>query len=128
MNRFLRYTAAAILGAAGWIAMSHGRGPIAQADTNYSLSSPASKFIVRSLAVTNGFQVIRMDLTTGDACYPSAGKWLKYVDDAPPGPGVYDVQMMPAPDGKTVYLIRTDVSTGRVWYINGTKWIMFTDQ
>ena len=127
MNQVMRFTSAVILGAAAWASITNWHGQTAQADSTYALASPASKFIVRTLPVANGFQVVRMDSTTGDSWYPSSGKWAKYVDDSPPGPGVYDIQLLPLPDGKSYNMVRSDLSSGRVWYIVGTKWVMFTE-
>ncbi len=103
-------------------------GTAAHADTEYALPSPVAKFVIKALAQGGAFQTYKVDTSSGDSWYAANGKWIKLGDDAPPGPGVYDLTMLPLPDAKTFTALRIDVSTGRAWYINGTKWSQFTDQ
>jgi hypothetical protein len=128
MNRILRYCAAAILGAATWAAITHTHSSVARADSDYTLPSATAKFVIRSAVIGTVFQTVRLDTTTGDTYYASSGKWAKYTEDTAPGAGVYDLQLMAMPDGKSYNLIRADLSTGRAWYIAGTKWSLITEQ
>jgi len=121
--------AAALLGAAGWAAITHWHAPAAHADSTFAYTAPAVKFIVRSVIIgPSAFLTVRMDTTTGDGWYANGTKWVKYADDTPPGPGAYDLQMMEMPDGKNYDLTRADLVTGRTWYISGTKWMPIAEQ
>jgi disulfide bond formation protein DsbB len=128
MNRFLRLIAPALIGAAAWAAITHCHSPAAQADSTYSYATPPPKFIFRSALLGASFLTMRMDATTGDCWFAANGKWGKYAEETPPGPGAYDLQLMPMPDGKTYQMVRTDLISGRAWYVVGTKWAMWTEQ
>jgi hypothetical protein len=127
MNRFTRYTAVAILSAIAATAAVHWSGSAAHADSEISMASPAAKFVVRTLAMGTTYQTQRIDTTTGDSWFCSGTKWSKVTDDAPPGPGVYDIDMVYMPDNKTYAVLRIDVVSGRTWYLNNGKWTLFSE-
>jgi hypothetical protein len=128
MRKFLLLLAGVILGAATGTAVNHLLSTPARADTDYSMSAPAGKFITRSAVIGNVFFTVRIDSTSGDSWYASNGKWVKYTDAAAPGSGSYDIQLLPMPDGKSYNLVRTDMVSGRGWYIVGTTWTAIGEQ
>ncbi len=128
MNRFARLAGAVLIGAVGYAGVAHWVDTPVRGETTYSMASASARYIVRSIVVGNVFFTVRIDTTNGDAWFTSNGKWVKYNDAVPLGPGSYDVQILPMPDGKTYNLCRWDVNTGRTWYIMGTNWSAVGEQ
>jgi hypothetical protein len=128
MNRFTRFAAAALFGAACCAMPMHWLGTSARADVAASPAAPAPRFLFRMISLGSTWQGYRIDTTTGDGVYVSGTKWVKLGDDTPPGPGNYDLQMVALPDAKTYQAVRVDLLTGRTWYVGTNKWVLITDQ
>jgi len=126
MSRFTRFASAMILGAASFALITRSWPSSAHAEATYSLASPAARFIIRNLPVGKSYYTYRIDTTSGDSWTLDAGKWVKLTDATPPGPGVYDLQLIPL-DPSTFQAVRMDLATGREWYLSYPKWIQFTE-
>jgi hypothetical protein len=127
MRRLIIFGATLILGVMCGMAMTHLAATEAHADTVYSVPGQTAKFELKSLGYNSVYQTFRIDINSGDTCYAVGTKWTKVVDDAPPGPGMYDVQLVLLPDAKNYAAVRIDLTTGRSWYFTGTKWLPFSE-
>jgi hypothetical protein len=128
MRNILLVLLGVVLGAGISSGVDHLLGTPVRADSSFAMTSASAKFVVRSAVVGNVFFTVRIDTTTGDSWYASAGKWVKYADTAAPGAGTYDIQLLPMADGKSYNLVRSDIASGRAWYIAGTNWSPIADQ
>jgi hypothetical protein len=128
MRTLIVFAGTLMLGAMGGVAMNHLLSTPARGDSNYSMSAMGAKFVIKTLGQPTAFQTYRIDIGSGDSWYAADGKWVKIGEDAAPGSGVYDVQLIYMSDSKTYAALRTDLATGRAWYFNNVKWTLIGEQ